>query len=276
MNVEELLQEKDIPFIPKGKDYVVRCINPDHADRNPSMRIDQITGIFNCFSCGFKGNLFTFYGEETNQLQLRRELIKRKISDKAAETIGLRFPLSAITYRGDWRNIRPETYQKFEAFTSHEEDYVGRVVFPIRDISGRIRAFCGRHMTGGTPKYYFTPRKAKLPVFPAVEPYKGSIILVEGIFDVLNLHDKGITNAACIFGTNNFQKDKAEVLKMQGIEKVIVMLDGDDAGQKAAVEIRKICEEVDLLTSNIKLGETVDPGSLSQKQVNKLKEKLYK
>jgi len=49
VNVEELLRSKDIPYIPKGKDFVVSCLNPEHADRNPSMRIDQVTGIFNCF-----------------------------------------------------------------------------------------------------------------------------------------------------------------------------------------------------------------------------------
>ena len=47
MNVEDLLISKNIPYIPKGKDFVVQCLNPEHKDRNPSMRIDQITGIFN-------------------------------------------------------------------------------------------------------------------------------------------------------------------------------------------------------------------------------------
>ncbi len=45
MTVEELLQRRDIYFIPKGGDYLVSCLNPEHADRNPSMRIDQLTGI---------------------------------------------------------------------------------------------------------------------------------------------------------------------------------------------------------------------------------------
>ena len=56
MNVEELLIKQDVPYIPKGADFEVSCLNPDHPDRNPSMRIDRITGIFNCFSCEFKGN----------------------------------------------------------------------------------------------------------------------------------------------------------------------------------------------------------------------------
>ena len=78
--------------MPKGGDFLVSCLNPEHADRNPSMRIDQITGIFQCFSCEFKGNLFTYFGEKANQLQLRRELLKKKLKDKRSESIGLSFP----------------------------------------------------------------------------------------------------------------------------------------------------------------------------------------
>ena len=44
MTVEELLNSKQIPFIVKGNDYVVHCLNPEHPDRNPSMRIDRIDG----------------------------------------------------------------------------------------------------------------------------------------------------------------------------------------------------------------------------------------
>ena len=34
------------------------------------------------------------------------------------------------------------------------------------------------------------------------------MILVEGIFDVLNLHDKGLPNAVCCFGTRNISVEK--------------------------------------------------------------------
>ena len=59
MNVEDLLIKQNVSYIPKGADFEVSCLNPEHPDRNPSMRIDRITGVFNCFSCEFKGNLFT-------------------------------------------------------------------------------------------------------------------------------------------------------------------------------------------------------------------------
>ena len=53
MKVVDILQERKLEFKVSGRDYLVRCLNPEHEDRNPSMRIDNITGIFNCFSCGY-------------------------------------------------------------------------------------------------------------------------------------------------------------------------------------------------------------------------------
>ena len=275
MNVEELLQSKHVPFIPKGKDYVVSCLSPEHDDSNPSMRIDQITGIFHCFSCGFKGNVFVHFGEKASFLHLRRELVKKKIREKRAESVGLPFPRSALPYVGNWRNIKPETYRKFEAFQEHEA-FVGRIVFPIRDISGRIVAFNARHMTGGTPKYLISPPGARMPLFPAkIDPIQASVILVEGIYDMLNLHDKGLTNAVCCFGTRNINEEKLSILRLQGIEEAIVFFDGDEAGQTAAAKVQEMCENVDLLTRNINVAD-IDPGALTENQVEKLKNKLYK
>ena len=275
MNVEELLQSKSVPFMPKGKDFVVSCLNPEHDDNNPSMRIDQITGIFHCFSCGFKGNVFVHFGEKASFLHLRRELVKKKIREKRAESVGLPFPRSALPYVGNWRNIKPETYRKFEAFQEHEA-FVGLIVFPIRDISGRIVAFNALHMTGGKPKYLISPPGARMPLFPAkIDPIQASVILVEGIYDMINLHDKGLTNAVCCFGTRNINEEKLSILRLQGIEEAIVFFDGDEAGQTAAAKVQEMCENVDLLTRNINVVD-IDPGALTENQVEKLKDKLYK
>ena len=274
MDVETLLQNKDIHYIPKGKDYVVRCLNPDHEDRNPSMKIDQITGIYQCFSCGFKGNVYKLFGERANQLQLRRDLFKKKLTEKRAESVGLSFPQNCLPYLGNWRDIKPETYRKFEAFQNQGNDFVGRINFPIRDISGKIVAFQGRHTTNGLPKYKFSPPGAKLPFFPIVEFIKGSVVLVEGMFDMLNLHDKGMTNAVCCFGTNNFNETKLAMLAVQGAEYVDVFFDGDEAGQKAAEQVVSMCEKVGLTARNVHLKDT-DPGALTQTSIDKLMRKLY-
>jgi|TARA_R110000764_G_scaffold138212_5_gene226049 DNA primase len=274
MTVEELLKRKDIYFIPKGGDFLVSCLNPEHADRNPSMRIDQLTGIYQCFSCEYKGNLFTHFGEKANQLQLRRELLKRKIIDKRSESVGLSFPKNVMPYSGNWRNIKPETYKRFEAFQHADPDYIGRIVFPVRDISGRITAFNGRHTTGGTPKYMISPAGAKMPLFPVVKPIQGAVILVEGIFDMINLHDKGLTNAVCTFGTKNINEDKLRMLSIQGVDSIDIFFDGDDAGQEASKYVQTMCENAELTHRNICLKGT-DPGALNEQAVKTLKRKLY-
>ena len=274
MNVEELLQSKDIVYRPSGGDLVIRCLSPDHEDKNPSLRIDKISGIFNCLSCGFKGNIFTHFGEKVGGIQLKKEMFKEKLRAKLSESIGLSYPKDMIPYEGDWRGISAETYLQFKAFTCHQPEYVGRIMFPIYDITGRVCAFQGRHTAGGTPKYLNSPAKAKLPLFPDVKPYRGSVILVEGLFDMLNLHDKGITNAVCCFGVNQVTEDKLAVLKLKGITKVYIFFDGDTAGQNGAEKLKELCERMDLVVVNIYVQDK-DPGQLNQTQVYKLKRKIY-
>ena len=274
MNVEELLIKQDVPYIPKGADFEVSCLNPDHPDRNPSMRIDRITGIFNCFSCEFKGNLFTLFGEKPNQLQLQREKLKNLIKQKMAESTGLALPSQATPYRGKWRGIKPETYERFEAFTDADPLFVSRINFPVRDITGKIVAVNGRHTGSGVPKYMITPAGAKMPLFPQVLPLNGCVILVEGIFDMINLHDKGLTNAMCSFGTKNINEEKLSVLSIAGVSQLDIFFDGDDAGQSAAAKVKEMCESIGLSARNIHLKDK-DPGALTESQILKLKRKLY-
>jgi len=274
LNVQDLLVEKQIPFKAKGQDFVVQCLNPDHDDSNPSMYINQTTGLFHCFSCGFKGNLFNHYGRTVNQLQLKREIMKKKIAVKMAESIGLSMPKDYNPYVGNWRNIRPETYKEFDAFLHISDVFRDRINFPIRDISGKIVAFQGRHTAGGTPKYKFSPPGAKIPLYPLSKPRAGEVLLVEGLFDVLNLYDKGLRNAVCCFGTNNINEDKLKMLSIQGVSRVGVFFDGDDAGQKAAERIIGMCEKVGLLARNIHLKD-MDPGALTEPQVKTLERRLY-
>ena len=277
MRVDELLQEQRLEFKVSGRDFLVKCLNPDHEDSNPSMRVDNITGIFNCFACGFRGNVFKHFGAAANFLEIKRQKLKSSIDEKRSASIGFEFPKGFAPYVGNWRGIRPETYKHFEAFMHHESQYNGRVVFPVRDITGKVVAFNGRHMTmTEIPKYLIYPPQAKLPLYPStVHPIKGRVILVEGIFDMINLYDKGLSNAICCFGTRNIDADKLAILKMQNVEGVDIMFDGDDAGQTAAEEIKGLAERVGLTSRNINLGNNIDPGGLPEIKVADLRKRLY-
>lgn len=275
MTVEELLNSKNISYLPRGRDFVIRCLNPSHEDRNPSLRIDKVTGVFNCLSCGFSGNLFNHFGVQSNVLDIRRQKVINIITDKLVETVGYSIPNNAVPFDTDWRGISGTTYKKFEAFQHNNPEFIGRVVFPIRSISGKIVAFCGRHQGDTTPKYLFHPPGAKLPLFPIVKPIQGRVILVEGIMDMLNLHDKGLTNAICCFGVNKVDIEKLNVLKIQGITGVDIFYDNDDAGQTGASKLKELLDSQDVPSRNIIFAESKDPGDLTASKVIKLKEKLY-
>ena len=61
---------------------------------------------------------------------------------------------------------------------------------------------------------------------------------------------------------------------MRGVSRLATFFDGDEAGQKAAINIKVMCEKVGLVTRNITLPE-LDPGALTETQVRKLESKLY-
>ena len=62
MTVLELIQSNKLEYKVSGKDFLIRCLNPEHNDRDPSLRIDKLTGIGHCFSCGFKLNIYKYFG----------------------------------------------------------------------------------------------------------------------------------------------------------------------------------------------------------------------
>lgn len=182
-------------------------------------------------------------------------------------------PDNYMPYLGNWRDIKPETYRKFNAFRHHDTHFIGRINFPITDASGRIVCFQGRDEMGTLDnKYMFYPSGVKLPLFPQVRPLQGRVILVEGIFDMLNLHDKGLDNAICCFGVKNFNETKFNYLKISGVTGLDLLFDADQAGEQAAEHVKKLAKDFPVRVINLRSG---DPGSLAQPQVTGLRRKLY-
>jgi DNA primase len=271
--VIDLLEERGIFYKLSGNDVLIKCLNPEHDDGNPSMRIDKVLGVFHCFSCGYKGSLFRHYNVEYSETEVRREKLKRLISNIRSSGIGLSMPEGYMPYIGNWRGIKPETYKNFSAFRHHDSQFIGRINFPIIDASGRIVAFQGRDETGTLDnKYLFYPSGVKLPLYPQVRPLQGRVILVEGIFDMLNLHDKGLDNAICCFGVKNFNENKFNYLKISGATGLDLIFDADTAGEQAAEHVKKLAGDFPVRVIKLRSG---DPGTLHEKQVIGLRRKLY-
>lgn len=276
MTVEELLKKKKLFYKVSGRDYVVTCLNPEHDDSSPSMRIDSVLGIFNCLSCGFKGNLFYYYGEQLDKVSKLKEQLKRQIEDIRAASIGLLMPVDAVYLTEPYR-VSAETLSEFEAFRSLGADHQNRIVFPIRDLKHKITCFVGRSEDAfDNVKYKITPANSKTPLFPLhkLKPEQGRVMLVEGIFDMLNLYDHGYRNVLCAFGTRKVTKDKLQVLSVMGVSGIDICYDPDSAGQEAAQELKELAEEMFFDVRNINL-KNCDPGELQATRALKLKEKLY-
>lgn len=280
--VLELLQKNGLEYKVSGRDYLIRCLNPDHPDSNPSFRVDRVSGIAHCFSCGFKTNIFKYYGVFTNPIPIKIAKLKEKLSDLKFMSTGLELPAGATAFTRSFRGISAQTLKKFEAFyTNQEEKLVDRIVFPIKDITGKIQVYVARHtLSNGNPRYVNYPSKVQIPVFPPQVPSgHHSLVLVEGIFDMLNLYDKGLENVVCTFGTNTLQNDtKLKLLpfKAQGVTHIYILFDGDEAGEKAATLMKPLIEACEFIVEIIKLPDGVDPGELDQENVTSIKEYIKK
>ena len=278
MIAEELLQSKGIQYRLSGKDAVISCLNPEHDDTNPSMRVDRVTGIFHCFSCGYKGNLFTYYGAPASPTEVRIHRIKEKIQKVKSETVGIQLPKDRLKWKGGgFRNISEETLDIWDAFTWNVPQFENRIIFPIRDITGKTVSLIGRSLDDFSKmKYYIYPQGAEMPFCPAkVKPIQNRVILVEGIFDALNLWDKGLKNTVCCFGTQQVNWVKLSLLKLQGVQGIDIMFDGDEAGRQASEKAKEIAEKLEMSARVVKLRDNIDPGNLTKPEIQRLTEKLY-
>jgi len=141
--------------------------------------------------------------------------------------------------------------------------------------------YVGRHtLSNGNPRYINYPSGVQIPVFPSHLPSGySSLVLVEGMFDMLNLYDKGLENAVCCFGTNTLQnntKQKLLPFKAQGVTHIYIMFDGDEAGQKAARLLKPLIEECGFIVEIVDLPDGTDPGELSQEDVDATAEYITK
>lgn len=280
--VLDLIQKNGLQYQVSGRDYLIKCLNPEHPDTNPSFRVDRISGIAHCFSCGFKTNIFKYYGVFTNPIPIKIAKLKEKLQELKTWAAGLELPVGATPYTKTFRGISQQTLKHFDAFYTHQvEKLADRIIFPIKDITGKTVAYVGRHtLSNGNPRYLNYPSKVQLPLFPPQVPVgHKSLVLVEGIFDMLNLYDKGLKNVTCTFGTNTLQADtKLKLLpfKAQGVSHVYLLMDGDDAGRKAAQILKPIIEESEFIVEIIKLPDDTDPGELDQLDVQSIAEYIKK
>ena len=126
--------------------------------------------------------------------------------------------------------------------TGYYDRFRARVMFPIVDLRKRVVGFGGRTLGDGTPKYLNSP---DTPLFKkgqtlfafdqareAIARTK-TVIVVEGYFDAIALHQAGITHTVATLGTA-LTGEHIQALR-RFASNVVLLFDPDAAGVRAAL-----------------------------------------
>ncbi|HEY6458611.1 MAG TPA: DNA primase, partial [Polyangiaceae bacterium] len=189
---------------------------------------------------------------------LAAHLKKQGISPAVGESVGLLVPRSGSGY-----------YDRFRH----------RLMFAVMDAQGRVVAFSGRALAAlpedaaegrePPPKYINSPESAiytkganLFGLWQARHAIrqKEQAILVEGNFDVVSLHARGVENVVAPLGTA-FTDDQAKLLRRYATDMVL-LFDGDAAGRKAARAAEQPAETAGLDAKVAVLPDKTDPDQL--------------
>jgi DNA primase len=218
------------------------------------------------------------YGWDTLASYLRQQ----GVTPLAAEKVGLLVP----------RTSGSGYYDRFRH----------RLMFAVIDVMGRVVAFSGRALpdpppdelaslgiAGASPKPASPSEPAKAPgqvakyinspespIYVKGEHLfglhqarqsirqRGEAIVVEGNFDVVGLHARGVSNVVAPLGTA-FTPTQAKLLK-RFAPTVTILFDPDEAGKKATRASRGPCREAGLNVRVASLPAGLDPDEFARKQ----------
>jgi DNA primase len=132
----------------------------------------------------------------------------------------------------------------------------GCVVVPIPDpLSGQWTNLYGRGMRAARHCYLPGPLRGVLN-FQAAR-LSPEVILTESILDGLSFHQVGISIAIPIYGVNGFTPDHLDLLKREGVKRVVLALDNDDAGKKGTDALKGKLEAVGITARAVSFPEGI-------------------
>jgi DNA primase len=155
-----------------------------------------------------------------------------------------------------------------------QDNYRGRVIFPIHNHSGKVLGFGARILKSNdrAPKYINTPEneiyiKSKIlygSYFARTAIDKADeCLLVEGYTDVVSLHQAGIENVVASGGTS-LTPDQLRLIRKY-TNNLTIIYDGDNAGIKAALRGLDLALEEGLNVKLVLIPDKEDPDSYVNK-----------
>jgi DNA primase len=163
-----------------------------------------------------------------------------------------------------------------------------RIGLPVRQAEGDLLGYTCRAIDPEDAEPKYTPlaadrlswREKELPareslflVDKVLDEGWDRLVIVEGPYDALKLYEAGIP-AVAILGTNNWTDVKVSILIGLGLSAIVVMMDNDKSGWDAQPRIINSLKH-SVKTIGLSLPASVkDPGGMSPRQLDWLKNKL--
>jgi DNA primase len=133
------------------------------------------------------------------------------------------------------RGVSPETVKTFGVGFCSRGIMKGRIAIPIHNERGKLVAYAGRAIDAELAK----EGKYKLPagflkghvvhnLHRAKERASAGLIVVEGFFDAMKVHQAGFPNVVALMGSSMTQEQ--EELLVAATDRLTLMFDGDEAG----------------------------------------------
>ena len=211
-----------------------------------------------------------------------REYIRRRgITDETCET----FQLGYIPPQGEWTYnlLKKQEYSDELIWSSglvyrdreNKGFFRDRIMFPIRNWQGNCVAFSGRDMSGFSeaPKYknssdsaLYSKRNVLFGFYESLKAMKENrkIIICEGNFDVISLHQAGLNYSCATCGTA-LTDEHIKMIKRY-CDSIYLLFDSDEAGQKATREALVRCQKQGLAGFVMKLEGAKDASQMLEEQ----------
>ncbi len=170
-------------------------------------------------------------------------------SDNGAPNKPLKFRLDKLQSDHPYlaeRGLTPETIKAFDIGFCSKGMMADRIAIPIHNPAGLLVAYAGRYPGEpgeDTPKYKLPQGFRKsLELFnidrAVKEPSEKPLVIVEGFFGCMNLHQHGCRKVVALMGSTMSTAQEELIRKhTNGQSQVIVMLDEDDAGRAGREDI---------------------------------------
>ncbi|GAP03652.1 DNA primase [Fructobacillus tropaeoli] len=284
--VFSFLMEKEGYTYPEAVLSLAKNLKLSGLDRyqgQPSARQEQFAAIFDLYQNAERLYTHILLNTTAGEQALAYLHDDRKLDDETIKRYGLGFVPSnnvLLAYAKE-HNLADKLLLESQLFIDQDGEisrdrFNNRIVWPIKDVRGQVRGFSGRSLDPNNPAKYMNSPES--PFFnkgnllynfdqakPAIRAGQPAMIF-EGFMDVISAALAGATGAVATMGTALTEHHVTDLSKIT--DKILLVYDGDAAGQKAAKRsiplIRQVAPQVEI--GVVSLPDGRDPDEVRREQ----------